>query len=188
MARTISALVAALTLALSANASAADRYVDGTSGSDGNTPCDTPATACKTIGTAVSESGDGDTVHVGPGSYTQSVSVQDAINFVGAGSGSDAATNTIVTGNSSFGLRLLDGGSVTSMRLVGANAATGTGLVLSAGTAGASPSYVASDVVAIGGDNGAGADPPGLSITDAGVAGAQISATLDDVTVQTQGL
>jgi hypothetical protein len=181
MNRTLTALALALTLlATSADAFAADHYV-ATTGSDGNTPCDNAAMPCKTIGTAVSESTDGDTIHIAPGAYTQSVTVQDTLNFVGAGSGSTPGANTILTGNASFALRLLEGGSVTGMRLVGANAADGIGLVLGAGSAGPLRSYAVSNVTAVGGASQA-SPASAVRVSDDGATGAEIAATFDDFT------
>ena len=184
MARTISVLVTVLVLAFCGSALAADRYVDGTTGSNGpvENPCDDPAFPCKTIPWAVSHAEPGDTIRVAAGTYTQPLaSVPQEVHFVGAGSGSSAASNTIVTPATGAAMRLLAGGSVTGMRLVGGDGSDGIGLALGSNSAGTPRAYSVSNVVAVGGTDLA-APASAVTVSDQGAAGADIAATFDQVT------
>lgn len=94
----IVAIAGAALLAAPAVASADDYYV-GTGGADSN-DCTTSATACSTITGALGKATDADgadTIHVGPGEFTESFSVSDSddgVTIEGAGSGSDLTTAT----------------------------------------------------------------------------------------------
>jgi hypothetical protein len=67
-------------------------YVNGTTGSDNN-DCKSPTTACKTIGHAISLAASGDTIGVGPATYTENLTIRFSLNVIGSG-----ATTTIIDG------------------------------------------------------------------------------------------
>jgi Thrombospondin type 3 repeat len=74
------AMTLALALTAPATASAADSFVDD-SGSDAN-GCLSPADPCATVGAAIAKAGTGDTVHVGGGSYSETVQLGDLKSLV----------------------------------------------------------------------------------------------------------
>jgi hypothetical protein len=92
-----------IALALPAHALAADFYVDAATGDDSN-GCTSPADACATIphaaGVSTGTAGP-NTVHVGPGTYTDSISLSvtdyDGLTIVGSGSGNNSASDTIIS-------------------------------------------------------------------------------------------
>jgi len=67
-------------------------YVDGVNGNDGNT-CQTPQTACKTIGHAISLASSGDSIVVAPATYTERLGIAISLNVIGSG-----ARTTIIDG------------------------------------------------------------------------------------------
>ena len=155
-----------LSLAVPAAASAATRCV-GTSGPgcDGVYPS---IGSDASAGSAVNAAASGDTIRIGPGSYTEEVSTSKLLHFVGAGSGTldsfDVTSQTRILGPSGTGgktaLTMKGGGSVGSMQVVGGNASSlelsGGGLALAGGGAGGALDYLVSDVVAIAGTGGYG--------------------------------
>ena len=68
-------------------------YVNGTNGSDSHN-CMSSATACKTIGHAISLAASGDTVMVAAATYTENLAIGINLNVIGAGAGT-----TIIDGN-----------------------------------------------------------------------------------------
>jgi hypothetical protein len=79
------AMLAFLSLVLPPTALASNTwYVDGVNGSDNN-DCKTPQTACKTIGHAISLASSGDSVLVGPATYTENLSISFSLKVVGSG-------------------------------------------------------------------------------------------------------
>jgi hypothetical protein len=75
-------LAAVLVCAFPAAASAADTFADA-SRADDTGDCLTPATACKTIGGAISKAGAGDAVHVVPDVYPENVTLSNGISLIG---------------------------------------------------------------------------------------------------------
>ena len=67
-------------------------YVNGVTGIDTNT-CQTPATACKTIGHAVSQASSGDSIIVAPDTYPENLTIGFSLNLIGSG-----ASTTIIDG------------------------------------------------------------------------------------------
>jgi hypothetical protein len=67
-------------------------YVNGVSGNDSNN-CLSSTSPCKTIGHAISLAAAGDTIRVGPATYTENLIVGSNLTLVGA-----AATTTIIDG------------------------------------------------------------------------------------------
>lgn len=68
-------------------------YVDGVSGSDSNN-CNSPQTACKTIGHAISLASSGDSIVVAPATYTERLGIAISLNVIGSG-----ARTTIIDGH-----------------------------------------------------------------------------------------
>ena len=66
----------------SVHADPATRYVDGATGS--NTPdCTNPANPCATIGHALSQAADGDTILVAQGTYTENLVITKTVTLKG---------------------------------------------------------------------------------------------------------
>ena len=86
-------LLAAVFLALGPTAQASTVwYVDGVNGNDTN-DCRTRQTACKTIGHAISLASSGDTIGVGPATYTENLTINFSLQLIGSG-----ASTTIIDG------------------------------------------------------------------------------------------
>jgi hypothetical protein len=86
-------LLVALFLALAPAALASNTwYVDGVNGNDSN-DCMSSATACKTIGHAISLATSGDTIMVAPATYTENLNINFSLKIIGSG-----AATTIVDG------------------------------------------------------------------------------------------
>jgi predicted outer membrane repeat protein len=79
---------------LSSPALASSWYVDGVNGDDGN-DCKTKATACGTIGHAISLAASGDTIQIAPATYQENLSIPRNLTLNGA-----KASTTIVDGTS----------------------------------------------------------------------------------------
>ena len=75
------ALAAALLLAAPSMASAANTFVDGATGSDGN-DCTDSSTPCQTIAAGIVQAGSGDTIFVADGTYAESLTVADGKSLV----------------------------------------------------------------------------------------------------------
>ena len=86
-------LVLVLLLSLGVNALASSTwYVNGVSGSDSNN-CASPASACRTIGHAISRSASGDSILVAAATYNENLSIALSLTIVGA-----SAPTTIIDG------------------------------------------------------------------------------------------
>lgn len=88
--RVVSVLIV-LTM-LSSPVLAATWYVDGVNGDDGN-DCKTKATACATIGNAISLAASGDTIQIGAATYQENLSIPFNLTLNGA-----KAATTIIDG------------------------------------------------------------------------------------------
>ncbi len=76
-------LFAALFLALAPASWASNSwYVYGVKGNDFN-DCKAPQTACKTVGHAISLASSGDTIWVGPATYTENLTIGTSLNILG---------------------------------------------------------------------------------------------------------
>jgi hypothetical protein len=67
-------------------------YVNGVSGSDSNN-CQTPQTACKTIGHAISLASSGDSIMIAAAIYKETLTIEFSLKLIGAG-----ASRTIIDG------------------------------------------------------------------------------------------
>lgn len=89
-------LLVALFPALAPNALARSIwYVNGVNGSDSNN-CQTSATACRTIGHAISLASSGDAISVAPATYTENLNINISLSIIGSG-----AATTIIDGGQS---------------------------------------------------------------------------------------
>jgi hypothetical protein len=114
-------LLAAVFLALGPTAQASTVwYVDGVNGNDTN-DCRTRQTACKTIGHAISLASSGDTIGVGPATYTENLTINFSLQLIGSG-----ASTTIIDG----------GGVATAVTISDTNAHVALSKVIRNGFAG----------------------------------------------------
>jgi hypothetical protein len=130
------------------------RYVS-TSGAD-NPTCN-PA-PCKTIQHAITVAQAGDTLDIGPGTFTEGeLVVEHALSFVGAGAGTassyDPSHDTLIDGSHLSGETIFDfgGGSFSNLRINGgieSGGASNTALYLQASAGAGSDSFNVSNVVA----------------------------------------
>ncbi len=165
-------LVFALVLGGAAEADAATRFVEKT-GSD-SSDCTNSAAPCATVGYAVGQAGEGDTIQIGAGTFTEAVSTEKVLAFVGQGGGSlpGGLGTTVIQGPAGsafqFGknaLELRRGGTIRALRAVGGKGGSGgsqgelggSGIEYDSNTAVAT-SLVLQDVVAIGGSGGPGTE------------------------------
>ena len=91
-------LVLGALIMLSSPALAGTWYVDGVNGDDGN-GCKTKATACASIGHAISLAASGDTIQIAAATYQENPSIPFNLTLKGA-----KAANTIVDGTNSLNL------------------------------------------------------------------------------------
>jgi hypothetical protein len=93
-------LLLVLLLTLTPAAFAHVWYVDGVNGNDTN-DCKTRQNACKTIGHAISLASSGDTIGVGPATYTENLTIGIDLKLIGSGSSTTiidgGGANTVVT-------------------------------------------------------------------------------------------
>jgi hypothetical protein len=161
-----------LSLCGAAEATAATRFVEKT-GSDAS-DCTNAAAPCATVGYAVGQAGEGDTIQVGAGTFTEAVSTEKILSFVGAGGGSlpggGAATTIQGPAGAMFqagsdALVLRRGGSVRALRAVGGSGGAGgsqggpggSGVRYDSNTATAT-SLTLQDAVLVGGSGGPGTE------------------------------
>lgn len=148
-----SALLAAAVLAVAAPAASADEWVDKSTGDD-SAPC-TSVAPCKTIQYAVNEATAGETVHIGPGTYAESVVVPKRVALVGAGAGQvlfdDAQHTRIAPQDGLAAVHMSAGGELRNLRAVGATNADDLPAVQIDGDPAAPPSYDLAGLVVSGG-------------------------------------
>jgi hypothetical protein len=101
--------VVVLLLAIVPPAVASTWYVNGVSGSDAN-PCKTSASACQSIGHAISLAASGDSIMVAAATYTENLIIELSLSLIGSG-----AATTIIDGGAK--------GIVVSVRNSAANVA-----------------------------------------------------------------
>jgi hypothetical protein len=104
-----------------------------------------------TIGAAVSAASTDDTIRIAAGTYSESISTTTRLNFVGAGSGA-----TTISPASGSALSLSRGGSVRSLRVIGATGFFGSTALLLQPDVDGTFAYTVADVVGTGGN---GTDP-----------------------------
>src|SRR5215217_3432157 len=123
MRKGIAAAVAFTVWLVPAAPAAADLYVEQGAPA-GNAAC-TQQDPCDRINDALFAAGNGDTIHIGPGSYGEQGNTQMRLNIKGAGAGprdaADLSPYTAVTGQANSGstFRLAGGGSISSIRAYG---------------------------------------------------------------------
>ena len=128
----ISLLLLALfiTLALDALASST-LYVNGVSGSDGNS-CTSLARACRTISHAIAQSSSGDSIIVAAATYRENLSIASNLTITGA-----SAPTTIIDGGHTAAVITIRGGSVNLSQMTirnGSGLSYGGGGIYNAGT------------------------------------------------------
>lgn len=144
------ALVCLLTPGLAA---ATDRFVAKT-GNDG-TSCTDSSNPCLTIGHAVTAANaSGDTIHIGPGTYSEQVSSAKNISFIGASAGtiSDATGATVVDGSPHPAFTLTGGGALSDLRALGGQTSEPTALELDGPTSAPGVTYTLAGVIGVRND------------------------------------
>lgn len=115
------AVLAALSGAPAPARAQATLFVDP-AGDDG-ADCQTPATACRTLGAALEKAADGATVSLAAGRYPEQVTIRRGVSVVGAGADStvldSAGGGTVVTSFSNTALVTLQGLTITGGSAVG---------------------------------------------------------------------
>jgi hypothetical protein len=108
-----------------------------------------------TINAAVTAAANDDTIRIAPGSYPESITTIKRLNFVGAGAGTlaSSAGSTVIAPASGTALTLQRGGSVRSLRAVGATgfSSGGYGLMVVPDINGTF-AYTVADVISLGGN------------------------------------
>jgi len=114
--------IVALTLLIGVPALASSIwYVDGANGNDNN-DCKTRQRACKTIGHAISLASPGDTIGIGPATYTENLTINISLKLIGS-----AASTAIIDGGGVNTVVTIPGNSVTLARLTIRNGHTDFG-------------------------------------------------------------
>ena len=97
-------------------------YVDGAMGDDGN-DCLAPGSACATVGAALGKAASGDTIYVAAGTYSETITMTQAAEVIGAGPG-----ETVLTSGGTSVVTVDDGeGTAFSARLEGVTVAGAQG-------------------------------------------------------------
>jgi hypothetical protein len=107
-----------------------------------------------TINAAVTAAGNTDTIRIAAGTYAESINTNKQLNFEGAGSGtldSDAGA-TVVKPASGGAFTLTGGGSLRSLKAVGASGFSGSHGIYLQPTTNGTYDYTVQDVVGIGGN------------------------------------
>jgi hypothetical protein len=140
-------IATAVALAAPAVAEAATRCVPA-----GGPGC---TTSHATIAAAVGAAIDGDTVSIAAGSYPEAISTAKRLHFAGAGAGTlaSAAGATTIAPAVGIALNLSGGGSVRSLRAVGASGWIGSTALWLAPSTNGTFDYAVGDVLAFGGDS-----------------------------------
>jgi len=93
------------------------RYVDGGSGTDSG---DCTASHCKTIGYALSQANDGDTIRVAACTYTESLTLNKPVSLIG-----DGADDTIIHALSGERVMTINGATITNSTVISGFTITG---------------------------------------------------------------
>jgi hypothetical protein len=143
-------ILLALLLAITPTAFASVWYVDGTHGGDSN-DCKTRQTACKTIGHAISLASSGDTIGIGPGTYTENLTISIGLKMIGA----SGAMTTIIDGGKNGTVVTVSTATahVTLSKVTIQNglASFGGGILINNGTLRINDSTLGGNVAAFGG-------------------------------------
>jgi hypothetical protein len=126
-----SLFLAALMLARAAVAMASTTwYVDGVNGSDGGS-CNSPDTACKTIGHAISLAASGDSVIVAAATYAEHLTIGVSLNLSGAGVGKTiidgGSSGTVVTVSSAHALVTISNVTIRNGRAINGGGVNNSG-------------------------------------------------------------
>jgi hypothetical protein len=110
-------------------------------------------TSHATINAAVTAAANDDTIRIAAGTYAEAVSTTKRLNFIGAGSGTLASATgaTVIAPGSGTAMMLSRGGSVRSLRAVGATGFSGGYGVYVAPDVDGTFAYTMTDVIGIGG-------------------------------------
>ena len=157
-------------------------YADGVSGSDGN-DCKSPATACKTIGHAISLASSGDSIRVAAATYTENLTIGISLTIVGSG----AAKTTVDGGGVGTVFRISSGVNVALSKLTVRNGyALSGGGIANSGTLTMNRSVVTANVAhkdcgsPTCGNNGGGIQNSGtLTLNNSSVLRNTVSITSD---------
>lgn len=141
-------LLIALSLALPTTALASTWYVDGNNGSDSN-DCKSPATACASIGHAISLSASGDSIVIAAATYQENLTIPFSLTLTGA-----KATTTIIDGGYNADVVVSLGTSaqvgLANLTILRGSGTRGGG-VLNAGTMTISSSIISGNIAGAGG-------------------------------------
>ena len=139
-------------------------------GSD-STDCQTQSAPCATIAYAVSQASAGDTVDVGPGTFTEATGVGVSIDLTITGS--DQAPGTTVAGSASLAATItVSAGTVSLEQLSVTGATGGDGVLVSGGTA------TVDDSVVTGNQTGVESTGGSVSVIDSTVSGNGVGAAV----------
>src|SRR4051794_13159334 len=187
MRKGIAAAVAFTVWLVPAAPAGADLYVEKSAPAV-NTAC-TQQDPCDRINDAVTPAGNGDTIHIGPGSYPERIATQTRLIFKGAGAGprdgGDLTPFTVVTGQANAGstFNLSGGGSITGIRVSGqpqgAMVPGGAAIELRS-TAGTPRQYALTNVVALGGSPTTIGQGMGRALLTQGSSGGPASVAVTD--------
>ena len=110
-------------------------------------------TSHASINAAVTAAANDDTIRIAAGTYAESVSTTKRLNFVGAGSGTLASTTgaTVVAPAAGTAITLSRGGSVRSLRAVGATGFSGGNALVLIPDIDGTFAYTVTDVIGLGG-------------------------------------
>jgi hypothetical protein len=110
-------------------------------------------TSHASINAAVTAASNDDTIRIAAGTYAESVSTTKRLNFVGAGSGTLASATgaTVIAPPAGTAITLSRGGSVRSLRAVGATGFSGGSALVLAPDVDGTFAYSVTDVIGLGG-------------------------------------
>lgn len=156
---------AVVAIAAPVSASAATLVVDGTSGTNSGS-CVSPSNACLTIGYAVGQASNGDTIQIAAGTYDEQINTGLDLDFAGAGAG----TTTIdSTGLSAPALALSGTDTVSGLSLTDDQGGIGGALNVSGSGAATADHVAVTTEGATSGTDGIDAGGASLALSDSTV-------------------